>query len=178
MNGTKVLLIDPHQLSREGLKLLLVGETYDVIGATRSLDEARTAIEQGLRPDLVLLVLGHPGESQHISGLQDIRAAFADFKFVIIASEVSSALLTQCVEAGINACLLRDMSAAILTQSLRLVMLGQQIFPTPIAPPPQDRPSHAPPDFGQAAAQLGRLVRFRDARAKSSVTCCAAIQTR
>jgi two-component system, NarL family, nitrate/nitrite response regulator NarL len=156
MNGTKVLLIDAHQLSREGLKLLLVGEAYDVVGAARSLEEARAAVEQGLRPDLVLLVLGQPGESQHIAALQQIRAGFADFKFVIIATEVSSALLTQCVETGVNACLLRDMSAAVLTQSLRLVMLGQQIFPTPVAAPPQDRASHGSHDFGQAAVQAGR----------------------
>ena len=119
MNGNRVLLIDQHQLSREGLKLLLASETYDVVGATRSLDEARAAIEQGLRPDLVLLVLGRPGESQDAAALQQIRAGFADFKLVIIATEVSSALLAQCVEAGVDACLLRDMSSAVLTQSLR-----------------------------------------------------------
>jgi two-component system nitrate/nitrite response regulator NarL len=156
MNGTKVLLIDPHQLSREGLKLLLIAETYDVVGATRSLDEARAAIEQGLRPDLVLVALGHPDESQHIAALQQIRAGFADFKFVIIATEACSALLGQCVEAGVNACLLRDMSAAVLTQSLRLVMLGQQIFPTPVATPPHERMSHGSLDLGQATPHAGR----------------------
>jgi two-component system nitrate/nitrite response regulator NarL len=155
MNGNRVLLIDQHQLSREGLKLLLASETYDVVGATRSLDEARAAIEQGLRPDLVLLVLGRPGESQDAAALQQIRAGFADFKLVIIATEVSSALLAQCVEAGVDACLLRDMSSAVLTQSLRLVMLGQQIFPTPARAPQHDRANHAAPDFGQVAKHSG-----------------------
>jgi DNA-binding NarL/FixJ family response regulator len=70
MNSNQVLLIDPHQLSREGLKLLLTGGSYDVVGATRSLDEARTAIEQGLRPGLVLLVLGHSSESQRVAAMQ------------------------------------------------------------------------------------------------------------
>jgi len=163
MNGTKVLLIDPHQLSREGLKLLLAGEAYDVVGATRSLDEARAAIEQGLRPEMILLVLGHPGDSQH-SALQQIRADFADFKFVILATEVSSSLLAQCVEAGVNACLLRDVSATILMQSLRLVMLGQQIFPTPVTAPSQDRASPGSQDFAQAAtrSRLSRALSGRE----------------
>jgi two-component system nitrate/nitrite response regulator NarL len=155
MHGNQVLVIDPHQLSREGLKLLLAGEAYDVVGATRSLDEARAAIEQGMRPDLVLLVLGHPGESQHAAALQQIRAGFADFKFVIIVSEVSTALLAQCIEAGVNACLLRDMSASVLTQSLRLVMLGQQIFPTPIASRQPERTSHGVADLKQDAKHPG-----------------------
>jgi two-component system nitrate/nitrite response regulator NarL len=163
MHGNQVLLIDPHQLSREGLKLLLAGEGYDVVGATRSLDEARAAIEEGLRPQLVLVVLGHSTESEHAATLQQFRAGFADCKFVIIASEVSPTLLRHCIEAGVNACLLRDMSAAILTQSLHLVMLGQQIFPTPTATPLQDRVSHGSTDFGQGAKQSG-LSRALSAR--------------
>ncbi len=93
MNSNQVLLIDPHQLSREGFKLLLAGGSYDVVGATRSLDEARVAIELGL-----------------------------------------------------------DMSAVALTQSLRLVMLGQQVFP---ALPSGDGPNHGSRDFGQTAERSG-----------------------
>jgi two-component system nitrate/nitrite response regulator NarL len=155
MQGNQVLVIDPHQLSRDGLKLLLVGEAFDVVGATRSLDEGRALIEQGLRPDLVLLVLGHPSETQHGAALQQMRAGFTDFKFVVIATEVTSVMLTQCIEAGVNACLLRDMSAAILTQSLHLVMLGQQIFPTPSTVRQQDRADHGSRDLGQDAEHLG-----------------------
>ncbi len=152
MNSNQVLLIDPHQLSREGFKLLLAGGSYDVVGATRSLDEARVAIELGLQPDLVLLVLGHPDEILHATTLQQIRTGFSEFKFVIIAAEVSSALHAQCVEAGVHACLLRDMSAVALTQSLRLVMLGQQVFP---ALPSGDGPNHGSCDFGQTAERSG-----------------------
>src|SRR5882672_10243823 len=155
MNGNQVLLIDPHQLSREGLKLLLAGEMHDVIGATRSLDEAGAAIEQGLRPDLVLLVLGH-GESPQAAALKQSRAGFADFKLVIIAPEFSSSLLAQCVEAGVNACLLRDMSASVLTHSLRLVMLGQQIFPTSAAALPLERANYGAPESGQLAKRAGQ----------------------
>ena len=82
MNNTKVLLIDAHEISREGLKLLLHSDSYDVVGAIRSLEEARTAIAEGLRPDLVLFVLEHLGESA--VALQQIRAGFSAFKFVII----------------------------------------------------------------------------------------------
>jgi two-component system nitrate/nitrite response regulator NarL len=155
MNGSQVLLIDQHQLAREGLKLLLAGDGFDVVGATRTLDEARAAIAQGLCPDLVIQVLSRPGGSEHEATLHQIRAGFADCKFVIIVNEVSSALLAQCVEAGVNACLLRDMSAMVLTQSLRLVMLGQQIFPAPSAAPRHDRASQGSPALGQGAKYAG-----------------------
>jgi two-component system nitrate/nitrite response regulator NarL len=154
MTDTKVLLIDPHQLSREGLRLLLVGAAFDVVGTARSLDDARATIAQGLRPDLVLMALGRPDESRHVPALHQIRAEFADFKFVIIATEAPSSLLAQCIEAGVSACLLQDMSAAVLTQSLRVVMLGQQIFPTPAASPPE-RSNRAAYDSRQTAGHSG-----------------------
>jgi DNA-binding NarL/FixJ family response regulator len=50
MNNTKVLLIDAHEISREGLKLLLHSDSYDVVGAIRSLEEARTAIARDYAP--------------------------------------------------------------------------------------------------------------------------------
>jgi len=155
MSRVQVLLIDPHQLSREGLKLLLISEFYDVVGATRSLDEARAEIAQGLRPDLLVLVLDHSSENQHAAMLQNIRTGFSDLKLAIIAAEFSSTVLAQCVSAGVNACLARDMSASVLTQSLRLVMLGQQIYPTPVSVSSEDALDPAPRDRAQIAGPTG-----------------------
>src|SRR5450432_1477154 len=152
MNNTKVLLIDGHELSREGLKLLLASDSYDIIGATRSLDEGRAAIAEGLRPDLVLFLLDHLGESESAASLQQIRAGFAAFKFVIITAEGSPSLSAFCLEAGINGCLTGDMSTRALTQSLRLIMLGQEIFPAPVGMLPMQATSHAPRESGQGPA--------------------------
>jgi two-component system nitrate/nitrite response regulator NarL len=155
MNNTKVLLIDTHELSREGLKLLLHSDSYNIIGATRSLDEARVAIAEGLRPDLVLFVLGHPGEGESAETLQQIRAGFSTFKFVIITAEGSPSLSARCVEAGVNGCLLGDMSTNALMQSLRLIMLGQEIFPAPAGVLPMEGMSHAPHNVGHGTALPG-----------------------
>jgi two-component system nitrate/nitrite response regulator NarL len=155
MSNTKVLLIDAHELSREGLKLLLQSDLYDVIGATRSLDEAGAAIAEGLRPDLVLFVLGHLSESSGAATFQQIRAKFAAFKFVIIAAKGSPSLSARCLEAGVNGCLLGDMSTTALTKSLHLIMLGQEIFPAPVGMLPMQTTSHAPREFGQGAALPG-----------------------
>jgi len=45
MQGIEVLIVDPHQLWCEGLKLLLAGEIYEVIGAAASLDAAIKTVE-------------------------------------------------------------------------------------------------------------------------------------
>jgi two-component system, NarL family, nitrate/nitrite response regulator NarL len=155
MSNTKVLLIDAHELSREGLKLLLHSDSFDVIGATRSLDEARAALAEGLQPDLVLFLLDHLGESESAASLQQIRAGFAAFKFVIITAEGSPSLSAFCLEAGINGCLTGDMSTSALTKSLHLIMLGQEIFPASAGMLPMAATSDAPRESGQGAALPG-----------------------
>jgi two-component system nitrate/nitrite response regulator NarL len=133
MNSIKILLVDPHQLSREGLKRLLVSETHDVVGVARSLDEAVDLVTKGLAPDLLICGLEDSTASDQSAMVAQIRSSFPNLKVVILTDSVSSNLLLQAINAGVNACLLRDMSLEALSRSLELVMLGQQIFPTQAA---------------------------------------------
>jgi two-component system nitrate/nitrite response regulator NarL len=133
MDSIKILLVDPHQLSREGLKRLLVSETHDVIGVARSLDEAADQVAKGLAPDLLICGLEDSTSGAQSAIVDQIRSQFPNLKVVILADSVSSSLLLQAINAGVNACLLRDMSLEALSRSLELVMLGQQIFPTQTA---------------------------------------------
>jgi two-component system nitrate/nitrite response regulator NarL len=133
MDSIKILVVDPHQLSREGLKHLLDSETHDVIGVARSVDDAADQIAKGLAPDLVICGLEEAASGDQSAMVDQIRASFPNLKLVILANSVSSSLLLQAINAGVNAYLLRDMSLEALSRSLELVMLGQQIFPTQAA---------------------------------------------
>jgi DNA-binding NarL/FixJ family response regulator len=64
MQTIEVLIVDPHQLAREGLRLLLAGEAFEVVSATASLATALLEIEAGLRPRLLVLMLR--GLRQHL----------------------------------------------------------------------------------------------------------------
>jgi two-component system nitrate/nitrite response regulator NarL len=133
MAGIKILLVDPHQLSREALRQLLNNETHQVIGVARSLDDAADQVAKGLAPDLLMCGLEESASGDQGTIVDQIRASFPDLKVVILANSVSSSLLSQAINAGVNACLLRDMSLEALSRSIELVMLGQQIFPTQAA---------------------------------------------
>jgi two-component system nitrate/nitrite response regulator NarL len=130
MDSFQILLVDAHQLSREGLRRMLDGKTHHVIGVAPSLDDAADQISKGLAPDVLLYALEEmvPGDQGAIITL--MRGKFLDLKIVILANSVSSSLLSQAINAGVNAFLLRDMSLEALSRSIELVMLGQQIFPT------------------------------------------------
>jgi two-component system nitrate/nitrite response regulator NarL len=171
MDSIKILLVDPHQLSREGLKRLLVSETHDVIGAARTLDEAADQVANGLAPDLLICGLEDSAPGDQSAIIDQIRSKFPNLKVVILADNVSSNLLLQAINAGVNACLLRDMSLEALSRSLELVMLGQQIFPTQAAltlvanrgPSPvsaaSSSPSEAAPRTRSVSGREGEILR-------------------
>jgi two-component system, NarL family, nitrate/nitrite response regulator NarL len=166
MQGIKILLVDAHQLSREGLRHLLGSETHDVIGVARSLDDAAAQIAAGLGPDMLVYAFEESTSGDRSAVVDQLRAQFSGLKVVILANTVSSSLLSQAINAGVSACLLRDMSIEALSRSLELVMLGQQVFPTQAALMLIGNrgfgPSHAGDDASSAHASRTRGVSGRE----------------
>jgi two-component system nitrate/nitrite response regulator NarL len=133
MQGIKILLVDAHQLSREGLRHLLGRKTHDVVGIARSLDDAVEQIAAGLDPEMLVYAFEESTPGDQSAVFDQLRAQFSGLKVVILANTVSSSLLSQAISAGVSACLLRDVSIEALSRSLEFVMLGQQVFPTQAA---------------------------------------------
>jgi two-component system nitrate/nitrite response regulator NarL len=133
MTATKILLVDPNQLFREGIKRLLDTEAYEIVGETKTLDEACALTRDGLRPDLFVVDIGEGFGADTANPLLSVREVASPAKLVILTDTVSRSALAKALNSGIDAYLLKDMSAEALTRSLQLVMLGQQVFPTHLA---------------------------------------------
>jgi two-component system nitrate/nitrite response regulator NarL len=173
MEPIKVLLVDAHQLSREGLKRLLEGERCHVVGEAGSLDEARSHIADGVIPEVLVVALEDHGGIEQIFAIERHREDFSLCKTIIIANSISRPLLTKALNAGIKACLLRDMSIEALTQSLHLVRLGQQVFPTAVTMMLLGAPSarEAPPEAIQNGAEPPARMRGLSAREAEILKC-------
>lgn len=63
----RFLIVDPHQLAREGLRLRVAGDAYEVVSATPSLEAALPEIESELRPRPLVLVLEDSGDTFLVS---------------------------------------------------------------------------------------------------------------
>jgi two-component system, NarL family, nitrate/nitrite response regulator NarL len=149
-----LFLIDPNQLFREGLRRLLNGEKFRVLGEARSLIEACTTLTVEQRPDLIVLDIESADEEAAPALLGTLRDRLPEAKIVVLSAGCSRGALARAVGWSVDAYLLKDMSPETLTQSLQLVMLGQQIFPPghmgpllqtepklPRAPEPRESPA-------------------------------------
>jgi two-component system nitrate/nitrite response regulator NarL len=130
MGTVRLFLVDRNQLFREGLKRLLDGQDYVVIGEAGSLRES--GLDQAGHSACELLVIDADGDHTDAYGpiLQQIRAARPALKVAILTGDGSRQALTRAISWSVDAYLLKDMSAEALARSFQLIMLGQQIFPT------------------------------------------------
>ena len=128
-----ILIVNPNQLFREGLRQLLLKARFSVSGDGKDLAEAIGNAPASKPADLIILTL-EPGEDMEagLAQIELIRRSLPSIKLVALAASLSSAEFLLAMRAGVDAVLTNNISAAVLQASLELVMQSQQIFLAPL----------------------------------------------
>jgi len=124
----ELLLVDDHELVREGLKRMLEkDERIRVVGEAACAEEA---VEQAqlLSPDVILMDIKMPGMSG-IEAIRLIKAAQPAAK-IIVLTLYQNEYLGQAAEAGATGYLLKDVSGEELISAIWAAYSGQ----IPLAP--------------------------------------------
>jgi two-component system, NarL family, nitrate/nitrite response regulator NarL len=131
MTSDSVLLIDASRLFREGMRRIFADSSFTVIHESCSVEDALPFIES-LQPSVVLVDLPDAGEA--VTGrISQIRAVTSRSRIVVLTETIRVDRLADALSVGIDGYLLKNMSADALHQSLRLVLLGEKVFPTDLA---------------------------------------------
>ncbi|HEX3501054.1 MAG TPA: response regulator transcription factor [Stellaceae bacterium] len=124
-------MIDANRLFCAGLQRILSDASFAVVHEAFSVKDALPFV-QALQPSLVLVDL--PDSSQAwTSGIGQIRAAASRGRIVVLTDAIRLDRLAAGLAVGIDGYLLKNMSADALPQWLRLVLLGEKVFPTDLA---------------------------------------------
>ena len=131
MQTVDVLLIDGSTLFRQGMKQLLQPDAFRVSAEARSHGEAIQQIAAGLKVDLILIDVPDVESVKH--SFDALRQAAPAARLVHLTTGVDARRLRAALEAGADGYLTKDRSAEALTEALRLVMLGEKVFPSDLA---------------------------------------------
>lgn len=131
MTSDSVVLIDASRLFREGLRRIFSDSSFVVAHESFSIEEALPFIES-LQPSLVLVDLPDGGDTLS-APMEQLRAAAPRSRIVVLTESIRVNRLADALSAGVDGYLLKNMSADALHQSLRLVLLGEKVFPTDLA---------------------------------------------
>lgn len=118
----RVLLVDDHQVVRDGLQHMLEQEEdLEVVGQGADGEETFTQIEK-LAPDVILMDIKMPG----VDGIELTRQVMKKFPSTsIIMLTLYDQYLSQAMEAGASGYLLKDIKCDELAKAIRQVHAGQ-----------------------------------------------------
>jgi two-component system nitrate/nitrite response regulator NarL len=131
MNTIPIVLIDPNKLFRQGLKALLAGGDLRIVGECSTPREAQSLAnpEAGVR-----LVLCDPTAGAGVQEtVGELRSIFPGAQVVMLTGTMDPQAMISAIQAGVDGCLVKDISPDALVQSLRLVLMGEKVFPTELA---------------------------------------------
>ena len=132
MQNVDILIIDASQLFREGLKQLLDEAAFAQVAEAETMEDGLKKLEAGMRPKVALV--DFDAANDDINVLHQIRERCPELRLVVLAANTDDILnLARCFEAGADAYLLKTISSDALKQSIKLVLLGEKVFPTRLA---------------------------------------------
>jgi two-component system response regulator DevR len=128
----RVLIVDDHEMVREGLMAMLRSEAdFEVVGQTGHGGEVAALVES-TRPDVVLLDTRLPD----ISGVEVCRRLtrkHPDVAVVILTTYTDVELVQECLQAGARGYVVKDVERFSLKESIRAVSRGQSVLAPQVA---------------------------------------------
>ena len=119
----KIVVVDDHDLVREGLRLWLNGmPAMQQVGEARNLMEALTVIRNE-NPSIVLMDLVLPGPSG-LDGAEQIGREFPDVKVILLTSYCEEEYVHRALRAGAYGYVIKDVGYNDLETALTAVSQG------------------------------------------------------
>jgi DNA-binding NarL/FixJ family response regulator len=123
----RLVIIDDHEMVREGLKAMLVTEPdFHIVGDAADAQQALLLIEQ-TKPDIALLDVRLPGMSG-IEACQIITKRYPNTAVIILTTFTDEELIAQCIQAGARGFIVKDVERFDLKRSIRAVARGEAVI--------------------------------------------------
>lgn len=131
-NVIRVLVVEDHQIVRQGLVALLsVADDVEVVGQASDGVEAIKEFE-ARQPDITLMDLRLPKLSG-VEAIQRVRLRYPNARFIVLTTYDGDEDIYRALQAGARAYLLKGMSVDVLLSTIKSVHAGKSIIPPAIA---------------------------------------------
>lgn len=125
--STKVLIVDDHEVVRQGLKSMLQAHPeVEVVGEASSGEEAfrRTGLDE---PDVVVMDVRMPDQSG-IETCREILARFPDVRVLMLTSYADEEALMASIMAGASGYVLKKVKGTELVDNILRVAAGESLL--------------------------------------------------
>ena len=120
--GTRLLIVDDHEVVRTGLVSLLEGTDLEVVGMAASGDEA-LQLAKDLHPDVVLLDI-RMAEMDGLSTLEELRQALPNCRVIMLSTYDNPTYIARANALGASDYLLKGSTREQLVGAINAVAAG------------------------------------------------------
>ena len=118
-------LVDSQPLLRAGLRAQLDGRGFAVGFEAATIEEAAQRVARGESAHLVVVEYGIGG-----AGVARLKSLMPQARVVVLSDAAELVYLSEMFGAGADGFMLKSISPPALVEALRLVMLGEKVFPS------------------------------------------------
>ncbi len=123
MNTTRIVIIDDHQLFREGVKRILDYEpSFEVLAEGDDGNEAINLVET-YNPDVVIMDINMP-QTNGVEATKQLVRQFPKTKVIILSIHDDENYVTHALKTGASGYLLKEMDADALIEAVKVVSAG------------------------------------------------------
>ena len=120
---TKILVIDDHQLYREGIKKILEFEkSFEVVGEGSDGDQVIELVRNH-KPDVVIMDINMPNMNG-VEATRQLVRTFPDTKVIILSIHDDENYVTHALKTGASGYLLKEMDVDALIEAVKVVIDG------------------------------------------------------
>jgi two-component system response regulator NreC len=127
MNDTllRVMLVDDHQVLRDGLRVLLEGEDDITVVGEASTGQAAISSAQKLMPQIVVVDIGLPDMSG-LDLIPMICSELPDTRIVVLSMHTSREHVMKAMDVGCHGYVPKSSAHTSLLEAIRVVMTGER----------------------------------------------------
>lgn len=120
----RILLVDDHKITRQGLRLLL--EKEDDMEVVAEAEEGRTAVRMAgeLLPNVVIMDISMP-DLNGMEAARQIVGRCPDVKIIALSMHSDALFVTEMLKSGASGYLLKDCAFEELARAIRTIAAGK-----------------------------------------------------
>jgi DNA-binding NarL/FixJ family response regulator len=127
MAAMRIMIVDDHPITRNGLRAALSTSNEVEVVAEASTGEEAIDVVADIKPDVVFMDVRMPGMGG-IEATRIIRDTSEDTKVILFTVDESRSAIAEAIQAGVSGYLLKDVSAEELVQAARLALEGKAVI--------------------------------------------------
>ena len=133
MSQAPLYIVGGTGLFRRGLCSFLEDTPFRLAAEFDNAPACVDALSKASTPEAEIIVYVSNGDPQVSAAAVDALISCVDARVLVLSGELSVEELGACLRVGAGGYLLSNISKEVLTHSLRLILLGETVFPSQLA---------------------------------------------